>query len=290
MNTVLEALPFEFEAEYEAGFEAELESGFEFESTTQKPPSRRAAAAAAASRVAPSPAKARDPYQARPPGASYASKKPEAMSNKAGGLGPRASTSGTGSSMVRQVQQRLNQILGLRLPLNGLLDVPSRSALRRFQSWIGLPATGMLDPQTRSKLTVPTPARPGTPGTPGRAQAGTPARPPSGTSGRAPSGPPRTTPVAIIRPAVRRSAWPYQAAPAPYFSPGPSYPLFPCQCQCGQASGQAPGAWPQNQGPDQVQAQDQGWDQDQGQSQDQGTDQGPGPEQDPGQGQEEYWF
>ncbi len=273
MNTVLEALPFEYE----------------FESTTHRPPSRRATAAQGRTAKARASYPARAPYPPRTPGSGYATKKPTTMANNPNrpGYGKSSgSGNGSGSAMVRQVQHRLNQLLGLRLHLNGLLDVPSRSALRRFQSKVGLPASGMLDPQTRSKLA----ARGGTGNTGSTGSTGNTGRPqharPAGTRH------PHSAPPAFD--------YPDQAAPPPYASP---YPLYPRQCQCGPASGPPANPWQQSPGQDQA-PQTQWADQDQAQSADfgQGSDQDPGADQgsdqDQGhdqagqadQGQEEFWF
>lgn len=56
------------------------------------------------------------------------------------------------SEYVRWVQLSLNQILKLRLPISGVMDAASRSALRTFQGQQNLPADGIAGPETRKAL------------------------------------------------------------------------------------------------------------------------------------------
>lgn len=56
------------------------------------------------------------------------------------------------SEQVRWAQNALNQIMGLDLPVNGFLDVATRSALRSFQRAQGLPASGIVGPDTVEAL------------------------------------------------------------------------------------------------------------------------------------------
>ena len=49
---------------------------------------------------------------------------------------------------VRWLQNRLNQVLGLRLPVTGVLDPPTRSATRSFQKRHGLQADGAVGHET----------------------------------------------------------------------------------------------------------------------------------------------
>lgn len=219
MNALLEALPFEFEPESESEQWSEfvfmpevagaslLASEFQFESGRRKPPSRRS-------------------QSARP---------------QSGQRDRTSSQPAPGSTIVRQAQHRLNQALGLRLQRNGILDAPTRSALRRFQAGARLRATGMLDTRTRAKLAALT----GGGGTP---------------------------PVATLR--VAR-----QAATSGSAATGGAWPgsgSTPCRCQ---AQGAGSDQWPdqgQDQWSDQGQDQwaDQGQDQEPDQEPDQGQDQG----------------
>ena len=53
---------------------------------------------------------------------------------------------------VRWVQTTLNQVLNLQLPVDGILDVQTRSAIRSFQEKKGLPITGIVGPDTEHAL------------------------------------------------------------------------------------------------------------------------------------------
>ncbi|HJR06719.1 MAG TPA: peptidoglycan-binding domain-containing protein [Pyrinomonadaceae bacterium] len=53
---------------------------------------------------------------------------------------------------VRQVQQALNRLLGLRLAANGVNGTQTRSAIRSFQKRRGLKATGVVDAKTEQAL------------------------------------------------------------------------------------------------------------------------------------------
>lgn len=57
-----------------------------------------------------------------------------------------------GTEYVRWVQSALNQVRALRLPLNGAMDAPTRSALRSFQRGSGLPPDGIAGPDTEQAL------------------------------------------------------------------------------------------------------------------------------------------
>jgi hypothetical protein len=56
------------------------------------------------------------------------------------------------SEYVRWVQISLNQVLGLRLPITGVMNAAARSALRTFQGQQNLPADGIAGPETRKAL------------------------------------------------------------------------------------------------------------------------------------------
>jgi hypothetical protein len=53
---------------------------------------------------------------------------------------------------MRWVQSALNDALGLRLPVHGMTDAPTRSAIRSFQQREGLPVDGIVGPDTERKL------------------------------------------------------------------------------------------------------------------------------------------
>ncbi|OKO85136.1 hypothetical protein AC629_19855 [Bradyrhizobium sp. NAS80.1] len=79
-----------------------------------------------------------------------------------------------GSEYMRWVQSALNDVLGLRLPLDGIADSATRSAIRSFQRREGLPVDGAVGPDTERALIsarggasprdgAPTPTGPGMP-------------------------------------------------------------------------------------------------------------------------------
>jgi hypothetical protein len=56
------------------------------------------------------------------------------------------------SEYIRWVQSALNDVLGLRLPANGIADPATRSAIRSFQQQNGLPVDGVVGPDTERAL------------------------------------------------------------------------------------------------------------------------------------------
>ena len=79
-----------------------------------------------------------------------------------------------GSEYMRWVQSALNDVLGLQLPLHGIADSATRSAIRSFQQREGLPVYGVVGPDTERALIAargggsprdgaPQPAPPGVP-------------------------------------------------------------------------------------------------------------------------------
>jgi peptidoglycan hydrolase-like protein with peptidoglycan-binding domain len=64
-----------------------------------------------------------------------------------------------GSKYVRRVQSRLNQLLGLRLPLDGEMGVKTRAAIRSLQRKYRLPVDGIIRSQTERILAAAGPSR-----------------------------------------------------------------------------------------------------------------------------------
>jgi putative peptidoglycan binding protein len=58
----------------------------------------------------------------------------------------------SGSEYTRWVQDSLNRILGLRLPVTGVMGPEIRSAVRSFQKQKGLPVSGIVGPDTEKAL------------------------------------------------------------------------------------------------------------------------------------------
>jgi hypothetical protein len=65
---------------------------------------------------------------------------------------PSAEPSAEGSEHVRWVQDSLDRILGLRLPVDGIMGPEVRSAVRSFQERQGLPITGLVGLDTERAL------------------------------------------------------------------------------------------------------------------------------------------
>ncbi len=57
-----------------------------------------------------------------------------------------------GMEYLRWVQDSLNRILGLRLPVDGIMGPETRSAIRSFQAREALPVTGIVGPDTERAL------------------------------------------------------------------------------------------------------------------------------------------
>lgn len=57
-----------------------------------------------------------------------------------------------GTEFVRWVQSALNNVLGLRLAVDGIRNAATRSALRRFQEQQSLPVDGIAGPETKEAL------------------------------------------------------------------------------------------------------------------------------------------
>jgi peptidoglycan hydrolase-like protein with peptidoglycan-binding domain len=68
---------------------------------------------------------------------------------------PAASAAGRvecGSENIRWAQSTLNRVMGLNLPVSGVADVQTRSAVRSFQRQRGLPDDGVIGPPTERAL------------------------------------------------------------------------------------------------------------------------------------------
>lgn len=65
-----------------------------------------------------------------------------------------------GSEYIRWVQNTLNQVMGLNLPVDGVIGVETRSAIRSFQTRQGLPADGIIGPPTEAALIAASGQRP----------------------------------------------------------------------------------------------------------------------------------
>ncbi|MGH9841168.1 MAG: peptidoglycan-binding domain-containing protein, partial [Blastocatellia bacterium] len=65
-----------------------------------------------------------------------------------------------GSEYVRWVQDSLNRILGLQLPVDGIMGPETRSAIRSFQARERLPVTGIAGPDTERALIAATRSTP----------------------------------------------------------------------------------------------------------------------------------
>jgi len=77
---------------------------------------------------------------------------------------PRPALAPGGTPYVQWVQAALNGALGLRLPLTGVEDVATRSAIRSFQQRTGLVVDGIVGPITQAALLqAGAPPLPGTP-------------------------------------------------------------------------------------------------------------------------------
>ncbi|CAG0937544.1 hypothetical protein TFLX_06482 [Thermoflexales bacterium] len=64
------------------------------------------------------------------------------------------------SEYTRWVQSTLNQVLGLQLPIDGVLGIETRSAIRSFQQQQGLPPDGIVGPATEAALTAASQTQP----------------------------------------------------------------------------------------------------------------------------------
>jgi len=89
-----------------------------------------------------------------------------------GGTSTPTPSQAQGEEKVRWVQNSLNSILNSRLPVDGVMGVESRIAVREFQKKQGLPVTGFVGPDTEQALVAAT-----------RSTAGATAEPATSSSG-----------------------------------------------------------------------------------------------------------
>ncbi len=76
---------------------------------------------------------------------------------------------GIGTDRVQWIQTSLNRVLGLRLPVDGVIDAHTRSAIRSFQTRAGLTPDGKVGPLTIAALQrAGAPAPPAAPSAPRR--------------------------------------------------------------------------------------------------------------------------
>jgi outer membrane protein OmpA-like peptidoglycan-associated protein len=71
------------------------------------------------------------------------------------GFGGPVSTSvysSQGTEFIRWVQSSLNQVLGLNLVINGIMDQATRNGVREFQRQRGVPVDGIVGPETKQAL------------------------------------------------------------------------------------------------------------------------------------------
>src|SRR5208283_2507409 len=92
-------------------------------------------------------------------------------------IAPAAYPASTRSEYIRWVQSALNDVLGLQLPTNGYAGPATRDAIRTFQQQSGIPADGVVGPDTERALLA------------ARAQQSGPGGPPTPPG---PAGPPPT--------------------------------------------------------------------------------------------------
>jgi peptidoglycan hydrolase-like protein with peptidoglycan-binding domain len=77
---------------------------------------------------------------------------PAAPAPLATGPAAQPEPSGSASEHARWVQSCLNQVMGLRLPVNGVMSPETRSAVRSFQERQGLRIDGLVGPETERAL------------------------------------------------------------------------------------------------------------------------------------------
>lgn len=138
-DTVFETMPFEFDPEFQSEtFEEENERG-------RRPLAARRVSYPRA-KSGPRPKGIRSPKALRPRPI------PRRPRGAWGIIREPYSAAPYGSEQVRWAQDCLNQVMGLQLPVNGIMSVKTRSALRSFQKQQGLSESGILGPDTEQAL------------------------------------------------------------------------------------------------------------------------------------------
>ena len=161
-----EAMPFEFDSEFPGeSFEGESEAGGAQRSP--RPTSGLSSASTAGQRPgrnpAFSPARPKKPPVRKPSPSSFRPRGPRRVIREPYGLVSQPYSrepEPSGSEHVRWVQHSLNRILGLRLPLDGIMGPEIRSAIRSFQKREKLPVTGIVGPDTERALMAATASTP----------------------------------------------------------------------------------------------------------------------------------
>jgi peptidoglycan hydrolase-like protein with peptidoglycan-binding domain len=135
----------EAEAFDEFSAEAEVRPPPSSQPTRRPPPSRpgRPAPGRPPSRRPPAPLRGRP----RPPLI-----RPIARTLVVGAPSPPCVCPAHGTEFIRWVQSSLNQLLGLTLPIDGIMTATTRNALRRFQAQQRLPPNGIAGPETEKAL------------------------------------------------------------------------------------------------------------------------------------------
>ncbi len=90
------------------------------------------------------------PVQPEPNGDSRG--QPPPSSSASGSPAPSQGGQAQGTEHIRWVQSSLNRILSLDLPVNGVMDDQTRSAVRSFQTKKGLPPDGIVGPPTERAI------------------------------------------------------------------------------------------------------------------------------------------
>jgi hypothetical protein len=104
-------------------------------------------------RPRPQPAARRPPaYRPKPPRAIRRHPRSVSVDEPVTCICPEKTCPEHGTEYIRWVQSALNGVLGLRLPVNGVMGPETRSAVRSFQEREGLPVTGIVGPDIESAL------------------------------------------------------------------------------------------------------------------------------------------